>query len=763
MPDLADFIAQYATPYVPATDTYRRPPFASLTKARISGLDDVHSYHTRVPPQGIEPYIKHYTDLGDLVLDPFCGSGTTGVAALRLVRRVILNDLAPAATHISRNYCTAVLPTALQREFQSLLQASSEELDWLYKTECDRCGEPAEIQYTIWSDVFECGRCGAELTLWDLAVDEEAQVIHDKFNCPNCEKNWSKSELRRLRAVPVITNYECATCSPKRSEHRTTHKEIDRINEIASAGIPYWYPKTEFNQDFEMWRRVHADLKITDSSKFFTPRNLRAFARLWQGAELIEDQAVRDRIRFTLTGSVPSLTIMTMYMPDRSGRGNRKGTLYVPSLSIEQNVKRVVLRRFRRVLNYAEQFRGGDVSVRTGTATKLQEIPDSTIDYVFTDPPFGSNIFYADVNFLWESWLGELTDQSQEAVVHIKHKAKNTLPDYTKLMTQSFQEIRRVLKPGRWASVVFHNSDDQIWQAILGAVDAAGLELAEINSFDKSHLSFKGIKGAQGLERVTNKDIVLNLRKPGPDVARASGNTTTTARNGDAEARVVQQLADFLGANPAHEQRTLQHFWNVVLHEMLANGVVEVSMEQVSDLLPYYFKQVDGKWYLRGEAVVGGNVFDLKSDAGALTWLNAVLSEPHTTGDLIPKWQAAIGRDVDPGRLERLLEQNFWLDKRSGRWRTPTDIERATMNATQDLAAEAHLRVIRKYLAGQSDHQPHNRELAEWVRFAYHREAYAEAVALYAHLDEGPLEPEFAKSLRKIVAVCKLKTAATAP
>ncbi|RLC91204.1 MAG: hypothetical protein DRI79_03475 [Chloroflexi bacterium] len=79
---------------------------------------NAHSYHTKVPPQGIAPCILHYTDPGDLILDPFCGSGMTGVAALMCAhppaealhlvhdarlgpRYAILNDLSPAATHIT--------------------------------------------------------------------------------------------------------------------------------------------------------------------------------------------------------------------------------------------------------------------------------------------------------------------------------------------------------------------------------------------------------------------------------------------------------------------------------------------------------------------------------------------------------------------------------------------------------------------------------------------------------------------------------------
>lgn len=789
MPDLADFIAQYATPYNPATDTYRRPPFASPVKAgKATAIYNAHSYHTKVPPQGIEPYIAHYTEPGDLVLDPFCGSGMTGVAGLTLGRRVILNDLSPAAAHIAYNYCTPVDVAALKREFERIKAVVKDEFDWLYGTNCDHCGKPAITQSVVWSDILECSRCGSEMVLWDVAVDKQTNTVLSTFNCPHCQKEHVKRGLRWLRTTPVLIRYECTCqccvewrqinkklpakkrttecgcpcCRTGYAERPTTETERQHIAAIEVEDISCWYPTTPFDTSWEMWRGVHRDQGIDRVDKFYTKRNLHALAMLWDEINKVVSPDVRGKLRFAFTGiSTRLVSKLTGYQFGKRGNVPVAGTLYIASFVAERNVWDAFVERAKDILKNAGDFPDGPVKVTIGSASRLPVIVDSSVDYIFTDPPFGSNIFYADCNFIWESWLGQYTDQTCEAVVHIKHKDKNTLPDYARLMTDSFREMYRVLKPNRWASVVFHNSDDKIWQTILEAVQAAGFELAQINSFDKEQLSFKGIRGDKGLERVTNKDIVLNLRKPGPDVARASGNTTTTARNGDAEARVVQQLADFLGTNPAHEQRTLQHFWNVVLHEMLANGVVEVSMEQVGDMLPYYFKQVDGKWYLRGEAVVGGNVFDLKSDAGALTWLNAVLSEPHTTGDLIPKWQAAIGRDVDPGRLERLLEQNFWLDKRSGRWRTPTDIERATMNATQDLAAEAHLRVIRKYLAGDIDRQPYNRELAEWVRFAYHREAYAEAVALYAHLDEGPLEPEFAKSLRKIVGVCKMKIAMT--
>ncbi len=761
--DLAEFIQRYGKPYDPAMDDYRRPPFALPIKAgKATAIYNAHSYHTKVPPQGIEPYINHYTNPGDIVLDPFCGSGMTGVAALVKGRRAILNDLSPAAVHIAYNYCTPVDADALRREYERIKITVKDEFDWLYKTTCDRCNGSAAIHLVIWSDVLECNRCSAELVLWDIAVDHEIGKVKDAFTCPECGKELSKLGLRWLRSEPVITQFDCSSCHPSRAEHPTTDLEKRHIFEIENTQIPYWYPNTPFDKSWEMWRGVHRDQGIDSVDKFFSKRNLWALARLWEEINKPVNVNSISKLRFAFTGiSTRLVSKLTGYQFGKRGNVPVAGTLYVASFVVERNVWGAFSDRIRELTKNANRFPKGEMIARVGTASSMPEIPDHSIDYIFCDPPFGSNIFYADCNFIWESWLGNYTDQIQEAVVHIKHKDKNTLPDYARLMTESFREMYRVLKPGRWASVVFHNSDDRIWQTILDAVEAAGFELAEVNSFDKEQLSFKGIRGAKGLEKVTNKDIVLNLRKPSTHIPRGA-NGVNTVRNGEAEARIAQRIANFLSSDPSPEKRTLQHFWNVVLYEMLAEGAVDVSMEKVGAILPHYFKLVDGHWYLRGEIVAGGNVFDLKSDTSTISWLNAVLSaKPQTIGDLIPSWQSATatlqGGDVEPGRLERLLEQNFWFDKRTNRWRIPTSTEREQMSAAQDISAQAHLRTIRRFLEGEGDHKPNSRELAAWIQFTYSRNAYAETIALYDHLDESQLEPEYAQTIRKMVQVSRLK------
>jgi hypothetical protein len=152
---LSEFLARHARPYDPATDDYERPPFAAdIKEGKNDPIYNAHSYHTKVPPRSIIPYILHYTQPGDLVLDLFCGSGMTGVAAQMCAqppadileqfpqlkdrvgpRACILNDLSPAACHIAYNYNTPVDVEALKREFDRIKAAVKDEFDWLYGTE----------------------------------------------------------------------------------------------------------------------------------------------------------------------------------------------------------------------------------------------------------------------------------------------------------------------------------------------------------------------------------------------------------------------------------------------------------------------------------------------------------------------------------------------------------------------------------------------------------------------------------------------------
>src|SRR5690606_15939253 len=153
-------------------------------------------------------------------------------------------------------------------------------------------------------------------------------------------------------------------------------------------------------------------------------------------------------------------------------------------------------------------------------------LADGSIDYVFTDPPFGENIFYADLNFLVEAWHGVTTDAQPEAIIDkFKHKA---LPDYQRLMQQCFAEYNRVLKPGRWMTVVFCNSKAAVWNAIQVALQQAGFVVAEVTALDKVQGSYRQVTSTTAVKQ----DLVISAYKPNgglEDRFKKNGGTEDSA------------------------------------------------------------------------------------------------------------------------------------------------------------------------------------------------------------------------------------------
>ena len=142
------------------------------------------------------------------------------------------------------------------------------------------------------------------------------------------------------------------------------------------------------------------------------------------------------------------------------------GVYYVPSQLSECSPWYVLDGKLKRLVRtFQDNLDSGITSCATSASTTASlGIPSGSIDYIFTDPPFGENIYYADLNFLIESWHGVLTNAEPEAIVD-RFKKKD-LPEYQRLMQRCFQEYRRALKPGRWITVVFHNSKNAVWTAI---------------------------------------------------------------------------------------------------------------------------------------------------------------------------------------------------------------------------------------------------------------------------------------------------------
>jgi len=423
----------------------------------------------------------------------------------------------------------------------------------------------------------------------------------------------------------------------------------------------------------------------------------------------------------------------TKWHRSRLGQAALSGQLYIPSLQVENNIRSLIVAKLDQIVRGLSSLaaREGMVAVSCNSAGRLTSLPQNSIDYVFCDPPFGSNIYYSEVNLLWEAWLGRATDQSQEAVVHRKNdRGTKTIDDYARLMREAFVAIFRVLKPGRWATVEFNNSDGAVFEVIKKAIRNAGFEIANMLLLDKEQKTFKQVKGAEGVEDVVDKDVLFNLHKPA--VVRAEPRR----EEHDLEQQVADAVREHLLTLPERimvepAKYSDEHRTTATINSMLMNALIPkgVSVDRLN--LPFiervcgrYFRKVGNRWYLRGEAV-GSNGGDslieeevvIRDEVTAIDWLRRRLQmRPMLIGELKPLWMRATGLlPAEVSRflaLEDLLADNFWRDGDTNRWREPTAEERERMNDDRALRV---LHDAERFLVGTLNRETTDEERCKWI------------------------------------------------
>lgn len=765
---IEEFVEQHAHRYDEATDNYFREPFARDTKVgKNSAIYNAHSYHTKVPPEGIVPYLDHYTQPGDLVLDPFCGSGMTGIAALLSGRHCILNDVSPAACHIAYNYCTPCDVTALKRELVRILDSIKSEFEWLYAT--SPTGNIARVvEYSVWSDTFNCTRCHHRFNLYKVAYNSMTNTLNRRFSCPHCgfegmkkDHILSGSEIVSICSVKANSNFRDG-----RSVHEPKDVDYARLEEIKNQQIPYWHPSGDLDLGKEMIRHGLLKRGITRFEQFYTPRNLWALARIWSEANIIADQRIREAVRFCVTATMMSGSELNRHNFGRQPTTLR-GTLYIGSFREEANISRLLRGKFRSVpiaftfIQKHSKKPASDAIISQGTADILSAIPDECIDYIFTDPPFGSNIFYSDCSLLWEYWLDSFTDEQRELVVNDRRVDGpfKTVGDYGSGMAQALLEMYRVLKPGRWCSLVFSNSDDRVWHVIRDGAKSAGFELANTVALDKKQRSFKQIKGEKGEENVVGTDIIMNLHKRARVQIQVEELT-------DRDAAVIEILRDHLAHLPERikadpkiysgTMRTTDALYSVILQALMQRHQSNrgITIPYVDDLCGTTFKKVQGCWYLPSEEIFySGLVFEIVDEPSAITWIRQQLSvRAMTFPEIVPGWRRAtlkISTTLEKD-LRQLLEENFWHEPQTNRWRLPSPDERAQMSDERTLRLRRRLRLV---LSDKADPLPSDHEYLDLMLFAYEHAQYAAVTTLYGRINMHEFDEVERKKARKLLQI----------
>ncbi|ABS62798.1 conserved hypothetical protein [Parvibaculum lavamentivorans DS-1] len=622
-PWLAEFVAHYGKPYDPAVKYSREPLAIDVSVGKTDAIYKAHSYHTKVPHLAIVPSILHYTQPGDVVLDGFAGSGMTGVAAqwcgtapasyrhdLELTwkkegrtapkwgaRRAVLNDLSPAATFIATNNNQPFDVIGFAKAAETLLHDAEREIGWMYKTK-HTDGTEAHIAYVVWSEVFICRSCSGETVFFNAAYDPVANKVRDKVTCSHCGAESSKENMdlkfesfmdaphnrvdKRPERVPVLIKYSIGRSSFTKTPDQNDLAILDKIYKLS---IPQNLPTVEL-PDCQMTRVGRMRTTNTGSiHHMYLPRAGYALSYLWEKANNLTDGRLRNEIKYWLDSQFTNLSILNRYRPEVSFPYNPlSGVFYVPSLISEADPFTAYKNKIKRLTSAFSVSRAQENMSMTscGSTTKLP-LNNESIDYIFTDPPFGENIYYADLNILVESWHRVLTDASPEAIVdRVREKG---IPEYQHLMRACFSEYHRVLKPGRWMTVVFSNSRASVWNAIQVALQQVGFVVAEVTALDKVQGSFQQVTSPN----VVKQDLVISAYKP----------------NGGLEDRFVKSGAtvdsawDFV-------QTHLRHLSVTKVKDAELEFIVERDPRRIYDRLVAWFVRHDAPVPLSSDEFLSG-------------------------------------------------------------------------------------------------------------------------------------------------------------
>jgi len=713
-PFIADFIKHYGKPYDPNVP-YSKEPFAvDVSVGKTDPIYKAHSYHTKVPHLAIVPSILHYTEPGDVVLDGFCGSGMTGVAAqwcgsapenykrdLEALwekegrdkpkwgpRRVVLGDLAPAATLIAANYNLPFDVNEFARAARRILDEVEQEIGWMYETLHTDGKTKGRIEYTVWSEVFTCPDCAGEVVFLSEALDPKTKRVKETFPCPHCGAELTKNNMervfesrvdpasggtwKRVKFQPALIVYKI---SNQRFEKKPDSHDLAILRRIEELPYPQELPTNRFPTEKMYHGSRIRPRGFTHVHHFFFPRAAHALSTLWHKAKAYPDNRIKKMLLFFVEQGITPMSVLNRFRSNQTSQSNQvlTGVYYIPSQIAEISVRYRYESKLRTLSKtfYTAFSQSGLAWLHTGSTAQLA-LPDNSIDYIFTDPPFGENIFYADLNFLIEAWYRVLTNTISEAIVD-KPKDKG-LHEYQYLMQRCFEEYCRVLKPGRWMTVVFHNSRNAVWNAIQEAMLAAGFVVADVRTLDKQQGSYRQVTST-----AVKQDLVISAYKPNGGLEERFKLTAGTEEGvWDFVRTHLKQLPVFVSkdgkAEVIAERQNYLLFDRMVAFHVQRGVTVPLSAAEFYAGLAQRFPERDGMYFLpeqvaeydkkrmKVKEVLQLRLF-VTDESSAIQWLKQQLTrKPQTFQELHPQFLKEIGgwqKHEKPLELSELLEQNF--------------------------------------------------------------------------------------------------------
>jgi hypothetical protein len=224
-----------------------------------------------------------------------------------------------------------------------------------------------------------------------------------------------------------------------------------------------------------------------------------------------------------------------------------------------------------------------NLQVIQGTATNLAFLKKESIDYIYTDPPYGKKIPYLDLSVMWNAWLDlKVTEQDYalEAIEGGEHE--KTKAEYNDLMAQSISEIYRVLKFDRWMSFVFAHKDPEFWHLIIETAERCGFEYAGAVAQKNGQTSFKK---RQNPFTVLSGQLIINFKK-----VRKPKYIMKASLGLDISEIVMQTIEGIIAKNHG---ATLEQINDELIIKGLELGFLDLMKKEYTDLTPILLDTFD--------------------------------------------------------------------------------------------------------------------------------------------------------------------------
>lgn len=425
----------------------------------------MHKYWGRKAHNLIYEYIMKFTKEGDLVLDPFMGSGGVIIESKKTNRRSIGVDLNPISIFIVENTLSTVDLERFQKEYDHIISNLPKEIIDLTLTKCPVCNKLVQIDNAVWKD----------------------------------------DKLVRIKA--------------KCKEHSTFQKDADsydfsQLNKSETLLRKYEKDKDFFYPTEKMLDYVKRNGR-TNINQLFTERNLLISSLILLEINQVKDEKIHRLMQMVFTSMLPNVSKMIpANIKSVTGKsGWQISKFWVPKINTEKNVLDSFSNRFNKIYNGKKEvlplLSNAEHKIYNKNSENLDFIGDNTIDYIFTDPPYGESIAYFGLSMFWNSWLKLNVDYESE-IIYDPNRGKK-YADYGLRLSNVYKEMYRILKPGKYLSFTFHNRNLRFWKIIIDACLTSGFELKDITWQPQAVSS-----GTQGINRknTLKGDFVYNFIKP---------------------------------------------------------------------------------------------------------------------------------------------------------------------------------------------------------------------------------------------------------